>query len=133
MTLILAQLAWLCLIMPTQEPPTDLFGDPLPDGAVVRLGTERMRHGGQVNAIAFSPDGKHVLSGAWDRSIVLWDVKTARRVRTFEGHKGPTPIQGAVWSVAFSPDGKRIISGSTDLTMILWDVATASTVAPSAL
>ena len=127
MTVLAAHFGLLCLALQAQavdDYSQDLFGDPLPPGAIARLDTARLRHGGQVNAIAFSPDSRHVLSGAWDRSLVLWEAKTGRRVRTFLGHRGPTPRQGAVWAVDFSPDGKLVISGSFDRTMILWDAAT---------
>lgn len=75
-------------------------------------------HTDNVNSVAFSPDGKHVLTGSNDALIHLWDVKTRTIRRTFVGHAGH------VKSVAFSPDGKTILTGSEDNTARLWDVRT---------
>jgi WD40 repeat protein len=87
--------------------------------AVRRLGEERgWAHRGYVWALAFSPDGSHVLSGGVDRTARLWDVARGQEVGPFAGHDGP------VRAVAFSPDGQRALSGGTDGTVRLWDVAT---------
>lgn len=75
---------------------------------------------GEVSAVAFSPDGSRMISGAADKIIRLWDVQSGREVRRFEGHTG------SVKGLAFSPDGKRILSGSNDKTVRLWDVATGN-------
>jgi WD40 repeat protein len=80
-------------------------------------------HSHAVRSVAFSPDGRRVLSGSEDNTMKLWDVATGALVRTFEGHSG------RVHSVAFSPDGRRIISGSGDTTIRIWDAATGTQLA----
>ena len=75
-------------------------------------------HGGQINALAFSPDGKHLLSGSDDKTAKLWDIATGREIRTFGGH------ESQVLAVAFSPDGKTIATGSWDHTLIVRDART---------
>ena len=77
-------------------------------------------HTGDVNSVAFSPDGKTITSGSSDNTIRLWDVSTGTEIRTLQGHTDD------VNSVAFSPDGKTIASGSSDGTVKLWDVATGT-------
>jgi WD40 repeat protein len=77
----------------------------------------QLGHSGNVFAVAFSPDGKYLLSGSDDKTLKLWEVSTGREIRTLWHTEG-------VMSVAFSPDGKYILSGSRDGTMKLWDLAT---------
>jgi WD40 repeat protein len=53
-----------------------------------------------VNSVAFSPDGKQVVSGSYDKTVRLWDALAGAPLQTLEGHSG------SVNSVAFSPDSK---------------------------
>ncbi|TDL24405.1 WD40 repeat-like protein [Rickenella mellea] len=73
-------------------------------------------HADGVYSVAYSPDGKRVVSGSWDRTIRVWDVRTmCIALEPIEGH------YSSVNSVAFSPDGKWIVSGSWDKTVRIWD------------
>ena len=73
-----------------------------------------------VNTLAVSPDSSILASGGSDNNLILWDLKTGRRVRTIPAHKA------AVNSIAFSNDGQTIASGSDDKTVRLWNVRTGS-------
>ncbi|CAG8890696.1 unnamed protein product [Penicillium egyptiacum] len=72
-------------------------------------------HSGGVNAIAFFPDDKQLVSGSFDGTIKIWDTATGDRQKT---------LKDWVNIVAFSSDGKRIASESHDGTIKLWDTAT---------
>ena len=61
-----------------------------------------------MTSVAFSPDGKRIVSGSGDRTVKVWDATTGQETLTLKGHTR------TVRSVAFSPDGKRIVSGSED-------------------
>ncbi|MGA2505538.1 MAG: WD40 repeat domain-containing protein [Anaerolineales bacterium] len=67
-----------------------------------------------VNSIAFSPDGRTMVSGNDDSSVRLWRVSDGALLMTMEGHTD------RVTSVAFSPDGQTVASGSADFTVRLW-------------
>ena len=73
-----------------------------------------------VNTLAVSPDSSILASGGSDNNLILWDLKTGRRMRTIPAHKA------AVNSIAFSNDGQTIASGSDDKTVRLWNVRTGS-------
>src|SRR5882724_1707515 len=80
-------------------------------------------HTSFITSIAFSHDGKRVVSGSDDNTVCIWDAETGQTVSgPFEGHTDRVP------SVAFSHDGKRVVSGSYDNTVRIWDAETGQTV-----
>jgi len=101
--------------------PNDLRGwewyrlNHISDQAVMTL----RGHDEVVYLVAFSPDGKRIISGSRDNTIKVWDSATGAELMTLRGHDGLS-------SIAFSPDGKRIISGSDDKTIKTWEAATGA-------
>ncbi|KIM22020.1 hypothetical protein M408DRAFT_333140 [Serendipita vermifera MAFF 305830] len=80
-------------------------------------------HTSVVASVGFSPDGKRIVSGSWDKTIRVWDTKTGTVIAgPFEGHNSP------VSSVGFSRSGERIVSGSWDKSIRVWNAETGALV-----
>ncbi len=90
-----------------------------PDGNLIRTLTG---HTKSVNAIAFSVDGKYLISGSRDCTLKVWDCQTGVEVRTINGHTK------SVNAIALSVDGKYLVSGSSDTTLKVWDWQTGEKV-----
>ncbi len=75
-----------------------------------------------VTGVAFSPDGRRLLSGGADGCARLWDAKTHKEVRHFTGSPDEE-LSGHAVGLAFSPDGKRALFAVRD-TLRLWEVDT---------
>lgn len=90
---------------PVPKDRTDRRGDPLPPGAVERLGTLQLWHAFQTFCVALSPDGKTMATGGDDGKIRVWDRATGKETRAFDLDKF------LVSCVTFSPDGKTLAFG----------------------
>ncbi len=75
-------------------------------------------HTGGVNSVAFSPDGKRIVTGSMDKTAKVWNVQTGEALLTLKGHTD------YISAVAFSPDGTKIVTGSHDKTAKVWDAQT---------
>jgi WD40 repeat protein len=90
-------------------------------------------HSDSVKSMAFSPDGKQVVSGSDDKTVRLWDTVTGVALKTLEGHSH------YVNSVAFSPDGKLqpalcvlgdwVVEGYANILLLPYDYRSPSCVA----
>jgi WD40 repeat protein len=79
-------------------------------------------HHDSVVSLAFSPDGKRLISGD-SYAAIIWDVENRSLVHRLEGHAD------AIYAVAFTPDEARAVTGSRDTTLRLWRVADGSLIA----
>lgn len=79
-------------------------------------------HGAAVTSVAFSPDGRRLVTAGSDGRAHIWDEDGGHQVLV--GHTRQ------VWSAAMTPDGTRVVTASTDGTARIWDAATGTAVAP---
>lgn len=99
----------------------DVFGDPLPRGALARLGTVRLRHS-SICGVSFAPDGKTVATAGDDNHIRIWNTSTGKQIREHQGH-------GLCFrNVSYSPDGTLLLAagGSADSRLYIWDTFTGN-------
>jgi RNA polymerase sigma factor (sigma-70 family) len=114
----------------------------LPDGAVARMGSTRLRHGDAVSFAAYTPDGKALVTAGRDKIVRLWDLATGKEVRRFAWDEGEhdsklePPEDGAAqrrdqqyWDdtargcqAALSADGKTV-AASRGGGVCLWETA----------
>jgi WD40 repeat protein len=75
-----------------------------------------------VSCVAFSPDGRRIVSGTYDEegcgAMHIWDAATGTRLV-----KMSMWVDGMPWAVAFSPDGQRLVSGHSNGAVQVWDAS----------
>ncbi len=98
-------------------PRVDAFGDPLPPGAIARLGTVRFRQGLPIEFLSFTPDGKRLFSHGGD-GVRIWDSASGKQLRHVVPNEEATSN-----AIDLSPDGKLIAvaQGGRDKCLQLWD------------
>ena len=122
------------------DPKSPLFAQPAhhdhgraidysPDGKLIASGSERvllwdattmtriapLEYDSAVWSVAFSPNGRWLVSTHGDGAILIWDVINRELEANLREHSG------GVRAIAFSPDGKRLASSSEDQSVILWN------------
>jgi WD40 repeat protein len=117
-------------LLVAQPPKNDLHGDPLPPGAIARLGTIRWRAGNSVILAAFL-DQKTSLTVTQDHLAQVWDNASGKELRRFDsaGNARPNPADPRAMSmlfalggnVAISANGQRLVVVGRDGVMRLWD------------
>lgn len=96
------------------QPRRDLYGDPLPDGVLANMGTQRLRHS-NARRIVFDASDKTLISVGQDQTVRFWDCATGR-LKRMQRVPSKQPV------VTLSPDGKTLVLLDKEL-LILWDIA----------
>jgi WD40 repeat protein len=84
-----------------------------------------LNHEDSLHCLAYSPDGKTLISAGHDGMIRIWDSATGKEIRTLHGHRG------YISALTFSKDGSRLASGSQDCTVLIWDQPLQKPVGPA--
>jgi WD40 repeat protein len=123
------------------EPRRDLHGDPLPDGAVARVGTVRLRHIGETDRVALSPDAKMLVTSATgNQPLRVWDAATGVLLREVPlppdesvkpSRVGRVPPESPA-AVTFAADAKRLHVLTQTGVLRAYDLATGTWSAPLA-
>jgi len=98
----------------------DNYGDSVPPGARMRLGTVRWRLGFQVLSIAVSPSAEYAVTGSADGKLRWWKPRDGSEWFHVLAHNGH------VTAACYTPDGKRLVSGGWDGKTRVWDSLTGA-------
>src|SRR5271168_1243289 len=87
-------------------------GDPLPQGALARLGTVRFHNPEPIHTVAFAPDGQALLVFAHEypnSALRLWNIADGQELARFDLKDAQSPDAGYTRGVCLTPDGKGIV------------------------
>jgi WD40 repeat protein len=112
--------------IPSAQPRTDIAGDPLPSGALARLGVTRFRHGGWNAGMTISPDSKTLVTTSETGNVRFWEIATGKLL-----HELREDDKRRFQSALYSPDGRWLVttSSAADIRskqpaeLIFWDSA----------
>jgi RNA polymerase sigma factor (sigma-70 family) len=90
----------------------DQWGDPLPPGAIARMGTVRFRHGSPVYGVAYSRDGKAIVASSHN-DVYFWDAASGRTLRRFKGFLASARPLFYHLGFAISPDETCVAAAAT--------------------
>ena len=100
-----------------RPPPRGVPASSQPASGRLRGTTIKLNCAHDISDYAFSPDGERVLTSAADYTVRLWNWRTGRCLRVFEGHT-------RMFNVAWLADERRFFSSCDDKTVRVWDVET---------
>jgi WD40 repeat protein len=113
-TRLLLLVSLLSLALPLQAAPDE---DALPAGGRLRLGSNRLRHGGVVQGVVYAADGKLLASIASDRVLRVWNAQTGRLVAQTDA------VPSIPSTIRFSPDGKFVAANDFQSDARVWDAS----------
>jgi WD40 repeat protein len=120
---------------------TDVYGDPLPEGARVRMGTLRWRHPAMITFVGFTAKDKQVMTACGDGFFRVWDAASGKEIRKFGKPQGNmfggssvmmqpgggrimrSYAYGGGGGTVLSPDSKVLAEAGMDGSVRLWNIA----------
>ena len=99
---------------------------PFQGGCATAKGSTNFQEG-YIDAVNFSPDGKHLVSASRDHTVFIRNSDTWEKAQALTGH------QGEVYFAAYSPDGRFVISAAEDKRVIVWEPGVAAPPSNSSL
>ena len=132
---------------PNPAPVPKLSAPTLAAASLELKAEKQSAHSGNIWSVAFSPDGKTIVSGSSDKTLKVWDAGASAlipqnpqpnltapvlaaaslelKAEKQSAHSGPWEYPWGL-PVAFSPDGKTIVSGAGDKSIKVWDASVST-------
>src|SRR6266404_6320018 len=101
-----------------ESPGVDRFGDPLPDGAIARLGSVRFTHSAGLEQFAFAADSKTIVFFGRDNIAGRWDAESGKELSHVQLQR--SSLRGTL----ISGDGAVLVTTSPSQGLFVWDTAT---------